>query len=163
MITFFSRTVTSRIRPGQRITVEVDGMAEYQVHVQRRADGLAATMTADKDYPARVAFTLLAQLLDKFAAEVPGWAAETRTEATVWPHLTETITTCQDPSNFDKIIKIQNDLDATTNVLHKTIDSLLERGEKLDNLVERSDDLSKQSKIFYKQARKTNSCPCVIC
>ena len=43
----------------------------------------------------------------------------------------------------------------------KTIDNLLERGEKLDSLVERSDDLSKQSKMFYKQARKTNSC-CVV-
>ena len=46
-------------------------------------------------------------------------------------------------------------------MLHKTIDNLLERGEKLDSLVERSDDLSKQSKMFYKQARKTNSC-CVV-
>ena len=51
--------------------------------------------------------------------------------------------------------------DETTDVLHKTIDNLLERGEKLDSLVERSDDLSKQSKMFYKQARKTNSC-CVV-
>ena len=39
--------------------------------------------------------------------------------------------------------------------------TVLERGEKLDNLVERSDELSKQSKLFYKQARKTNSC-CVV-
>jgi synaptobrevin homolog YKT6 len=46
-------------------------------------------------------------------------------------------------------------------VQHKTIDAVLERGVKLDDLVERSDDLSKQSKLFYKQARKTNSC-CVI-
>lgn len=43
----------------------------------------------------------------------------------------------------------------------KTIDSVLERGVKLDNLVERSNDLSAQSKMFYKQAKKTNSC-CVI-
>ena len=46
-------------------------------------------------------------------------------------------------------------------ILHKTIDSVLERGTKLDSLVERSDDLSRQSKMFYKQAKKTNSC-CVI-
>lgn len=45
---------------------------------------------------------------------------------------------------------------------HQTIDAVLERGVKLDDLVERSDDLSKASKMFYKQAKKTNSC-CVIC
>lgn len=41
---------------------------------------------------------------------------------------------------------------------HKTIESVLERGEKIDNLVERSEDLSRQSKVFYTQAKKTNSC-----
>jgi hypothetical protein len=37
---------------------------------------------------------------------------------------------------------------------HKTIESVLERGEKLDNLVERSNALSAQSKMFYKTAKK---------
>jgi hypothetical protein len=37
---------------------------------------------------------------------------------------------------------------------HKTIESVLERGEKLDNLVDRSNALSAQSKMFYKTAKK---------
>jgi hypothetical protein len=44
---------------------------------------------------------------------------------------------------------------------HKTIDSLLARGEKLDSLVEKSTDLSMASQVFYKQARRQNQC-CVI-
>jgi hypothetical protein len=43
-------------------------------------------------------------------------------------------------------------------VLHQTIDSVLKRGEKLDSLVDKSADLSMASQMFYKQARKTNSC-----
>lgn len=43
-------------------------------------------------------------------------------------------------------------------VLHQTIDSVLRRGEKLDSLVDKSADLSMASQMFYKQARKTNSC-----
>ena len=39
---------------------------------------------------------------------------------------------------------------------HKTIESVLERGEKLDNLVERSNALSAQSKMFYKTAKKVS-------
>jgi Synaptobrevin len=40
---------------------------------------------------------------------------------------------------------------------HKTIESVLQRGEKLDNLVERSNALSMQSKAFYKTAKKVRS------
>ena len=38
--------------------------------------------------------------------------------------------------------KIQRDLDETTQILHTTIDSVLERGVKLDNLVDKSNDVS---------------------
>ena len=41
-------------------------------------------------------------------------------------------------------------------IQHKTIESVLERGEKLDNLVERSNALSAQSKMFYKTAKKVS-------
>ena len=64
----------------------------------------------------------------------------------------------QDPAAADKLTKIQRDLDETKVVLHKTIESMLERGEKLDALVDKSTDLSMASQMFYKQARKTNSC-----
>jgi hypothetical protein len=35
----------------------------------------------------------------------------------------------------DSILKIQKELDETKIVLHKTIESVLERGEKIDDLV----------------------------
>lgn len=61
----------------------------------------------------------------------------------------------QDPENADTIMRVQAELDETKIILHKTIESVLERGEKLDNLVERSDALSSQSRMFFKQAKKT--------
>jgi len=48
-------------------------------------------------------------------------------------------------------MKIQRELDETKIVLHKTIESVLERGEKIDSLVQKSDGLSAQSKMFYTQ------------
>ncbi len=36
---------------------------------------------------------------------------------------------------------------------HKNIESMLDRGEKIDSLVEKSNDLNSQSKLFYKQVR----------
>lgn len=42
----------------------------------------------------------------------------------------------------------------TFHAQHKTIESVLQRGEKLDTLVDRSNQLSMQSKAFYKTAKK---------
>jgi synaptobrevin family protein YKT6 len=59
-------------------------------------------------------------------------------------------------------IQIQKELDETKIVLHKTIESVLERGEKIDSLVAKSDGLSAQSKMFYQSAKKQNSCCTVM-
>ena len=158
MLQFFAKTVCGRVSPGQRVSVDQEEMEGYRVHAHVRADGLAATATCDAEYPARASFSLLAQALAEFGRASPGWRAGLERD---WPPLAEHLRRARDPKAYDRIAKIQGDLDETTDVLHKTIDNLLERGEKLDSLVERSDDLSKQSKMFYKQARKTNSC-CVV-
>lgn len=46
--------------------------------------------------------------------------------------------------------KVQAELDETKIILHNTMESLLERGEKLDDLVSKSEVLGTQSKAFYK-------------
>jgi len=38
------------------------------------------------------------------------------------------------------------------------MDQLLQRGEKLDDLVAKSNDLSFSSKKFYQEAKKQNQC-----
>ena len=52
-------------------------------------------------------------------------------------------------------------LPQTKVILHKNMEDLLDRGEKLDDLVSKSEGLSSSAKMFYKQAKKTNSC-CVV-
>ena len=54
-------------------------------------------------------------------------------------------------------MKIQKELDETKIVLHKTIESVLERGEKIDSLVAKSDGLSSQSKLFYQQESQSQA------
>lgn len=48
-------------------------------------------------------------------------------------------------------MKVQRELDETKITLHKTIESVLERNVKLDDLVNKSEGLSSQSKMFYTQ------------
>ncbi|EWM29285.1 hypothetical protein NSK_000604 [Nannochloropsis salina CCMP1776] len=155
MCRFMSKTLIKRCQPGQRQTIQHE---EYNVHCHLRTDGLGGTVIADLEYPPRVAFVLLSTLLERFAVDITNWSSVTQQESVTYPPLQEAIREYQDPAKADKITKIRRDLDETTDILHKTIDAVLERGVKLDELVERSNDLSSQSKLFYKQARKTNSC-----
>src|ERR1700753_4053403 len=157
-MSLFSKTVAKRPRPGQRQDVEEQS---YTFHAYARSEGVAGIIISDHEYPALVAHQLLGKILDEFLSRYPrsSWA---NTNAEVpFPALKEYITKYQDPQAADSIMKIQKELDETKIVLHKTIESVLQRGEKIDDLVAKSDGLSAQSKMFYTQAKKQNSC-CVI-
>ncbi|KIK93107.1 hypothetical protein PAXRUDRAFT_829327 [Paxillus rubicundulus Ve08.2h10] len=158
-LTFFSKTVVDRTAQGQRQSVQENN---YTAHVYNRggAEQLAAIIITDQEYPARPAFSLLTKILDEFTTKVPQ-SSFSNPSAISFPDIQTFITKYQDPRQADTIMRVQQELDETKIVLHKTIESVLQRGEKLDNLVERSNALSAQSKMFYKTAKKQNSC-CVV-
>ena len=64
----------------------------------------------------------------------------------------------QNPEYYDKILKINKSLNETKVIMLQNIEKVLERGEKIDDLVKRSHDLSKTSKEFYKTSKKLNKC-----
>ncbi|XP_021899766.1 VAMP-like protein YKT61 [Carica papaya] len=157
-IVFVGRTVAKRTPPSQRQSVQHE---EYKVHSYNR-NGLCAVGFMDDHYPVRSAFSLLNQVLDEYQKNFgDSWKAARADSTQQWPYLNEALVKFQDPAEADKLLKIQRELDETKIILHKTIDSVLARGEKLDSLVEKSSDLSAASQMFYKQAKKTNQC-CTI-
>jgi len=159
MLNFFNKTMIKRTECGQRQSITHEC---HVVHCYVRSDGLAGSVVTDSEYPSRVAFVLLTQILEEFIVTVGvEWKTTSSSDCISFPVIEEYLTRYQNPGEADKVTKIQQDLDETTQILHKTIDSVLERGTKLDSLVEKSEDLSRQSKMFYYQAKKTNSC-CVI-
>ncbi|KAJ5691838.1 Synaptobrevin [Penicillium macrosclerotiorum] len=157
----FCKTVAERTSPGQRQDIEEKS---YTFHAYGRTEGVAGVIVTDGEYPALVAHQLLSKIVDEFLAKHPRTAFSDPTlaeNACPLPQLQEYIVKYQDPSQADSIMKIQQELDETKIVLHKTIESVLERGEKIDSLVAKSDGLSAQSKMFYTQAKKQNSC-CIV-
>ena len=123
----------------------------YTFHAYGRTEGVAGIIISDPDYPALVAHQLLSKVVDEFLTRYPRTAFVAGTPTLDFPPLRDYIVKYQDPQQADSIMKIQKELDETKIVLHKTIESVLERGEKIDSLVEKSDGLSAQSKMFYKQ------------
>ncbi|KAF3007458.1 palmitoyltransferase [Curvularia kusanoi] len=160
-LTFFAGEVAQRTRPGQRQDVEEK---EYTFHAYGRTEGVCGIVITDDEYPTMVAHRVLSKIVDEFVSKYPRTAYTSFKKGDTqlsFPELKQYITQYQDPAQADSIVKIQKELDETKIVLHKTIESVLERGEKIDNLVAKSDGLSAQSKMFYTQAKKQNSC-CVV-
>ncbi|KAL5021369.1 hypothetical protein ScPMuIL_000524 [Solemya velum] len=158
-LTFTSKIIVERTTLCSRASIKEQ---EYICHVYARGDSLCGVVIADHEYPQRVAHTLLNKVLDEFASVV---------SQSLWPvakekdvhflTLPDYLQKYQDPKQADAMTKIQTDLDETKIILYNTIESVLQRGEKLDDLVVKSEDLSTQSKTFYTTARKANRC-CTI-
>jgi len=159
-MTFTSQIIVERTNVLTQASIREQ---DYMCHVFVRSDKLAGVIVSDHEYPHRVAHNLLKKVLDEFADQVPSaqWSTTTPDASIQFKVLDVYLSKYQNPREVDAMSKIQADLDETKIILHNTIEAVLERGEKIDDLVSKSEELSLQSKTFYKTARKTNSC-CVI-
>jgi synaptobrevin family protein YKT6 len=156
-ISFTAKILTERTSIGARQSVKE---AEYYCHVFVRGDSLAGVCISDHEYPPRVAHTMIIRVLEDFAGQVSPqeWTVGTEVATKFNGQLETYLGRFQDPAKSDATSRLQADLDDTKIILHNTIEAVLQRGEKLDDLVDKSEALTLQSKAFYKTARKTNSC-----
>lgn len=159
LLVFSARTVCERTAIGTRQSVEPDQNVNGMVHVYVRPDGLASVIIADNEYPQRVAHTLLNKVMDDFTNVYPpsSWdkIEEHKGEMKT---LAETLKKYQNPQEADALMRLQKDLDDTKDILKNTLVNVLERGEKIDDLVSRSSDLNFEARAFYKTAKRTNRC-----
>ncbi|CAD6578541.1 MAG: palmitoyltransferase [Cyphobasidiales sp. Tagirdzhanova-0007] len=166
-LNFFSATVSNKTQAGQRQSIKEQAYT-FHVYCIPNSGDLAGVIVTDDEYPVRVAFGLLNKITDEFQESFPkeryekdvikarssGSSSGSSYKEMEWPALGTYLAKYQDPKQADTIMRVQQELDETKIVLHKTIESVLERGEKLDSLVDRSNALSAQSKMFYKTAKK---------
>jgi len=160
MFTFFSRTFAnnSSLAVGARTSVKQQG---FYCHLYVSPTGVTAVCFADEEYPTRVAFGYLSKLCEDLAQSAGGGLPNSTEDncmaAFQAPHQ-QLLRQFQDPAQADQLTKIMNELEQTKLVLHETIEAALERGQKIDALVQKSNDLSGSSKMFYKTAKSQNQC-----
>ena len=105
---------------------------------------------------------MIASVCSDFEAGYRGrWEGATKDDVITWKELEATLAKYQKPEEADKILRLKKEIDETKVIMYQAVDDLLARGEKIDQLVAKSDDLGAASKTFYVQAKKTNSC-CII-
>lgn len=154
---FTGKLLVERSGLGARSTVKEN---EYYCHCYVRNDRLAAVCVTDAEYQARVAMSFLTRVLDDFSTKVTTsqWALIRKETDCLYAGLPELLAKWQNPRDADPMTRVQEEVEETKIVMHNTIQSVLDRGEKLDDLVKKSENLSDQSKMFYTQARKMNRC-----
>ena len=161
---FGTRTVAQRTSAGVRQSVNIKQPSDadnYVCHVYHQASNhLVVCMVCDPEYPERTAHALLIRTLAEFekSSATEPWQTirQDRDHQPLW--LAQNLQGWQDPTNVDKLAKIQKNLDEITDIMHKNIQEVMNRGESLDSLLLQSEDLSNSSRLFYKRAKDHNRC-----
>ena len=105
----------------------------------QRNDPQVIIIVTDKEYPSRVSFEIILNIQKNPTGETIQHMIETRQDG------------------FDNISRIKSTISETMVIAHENIDKLLQRGHNIDELVYIIIKFG-PSKIFYKTAKKHNSC-----
>ena len=137
-----------------RVEHELQGKKAFCFVVSRK-NGLAATCMTNSEYPERVAINFLDMLLDEFTQIFGNEISQaSHDECMDFPELQERMADFQDPSSADAVERIKKDMYESERVLQKNVEAILERGQKLEDLIQQSEQLSMQTKLMYKSVNK---------
>ena len=158
-INFHSRLVIERVQKDTHAQVQLEKGICYAFSSD---DKIGVTMICDEEYPKRVAIDILLKVHDNFKLfqaqnNLDLNKIEDDTDVK-FSYIETEIVEWQDPSKKDNIMKLQNELNDVQDIMRQNLNELLKREENLENLMEKSKDLSAASVNFYKQAKKTNRC-----
>ena len=113
---------------------------DFLAHFCFQGGGVVTIAITDKSYPADVVRRLIADITKGYSHN----------------GLRDLLKKYQDP-NEDKVHKISCQLEDTKKVVYENIDKLFARGEKLEELVAKTEQLSQETKTFFRRARSTRN------
>eukprot|EP01066_Platyproteum_vivax_P004971 Platyproteum_vivax@DN16355_c0_g1_i1.p1 len=158
LIKSHSRIICGRTDKGGRQSIAFEQNIG-QCYVFVNPNGLAVTVVTSSEYPMRVAFSLISEVMRVFQEKHCGsWESQTVDLQMDFPEGDDFLKRFQNPAEADKLTKVQQDLEEVQGLVVKSLDEILRRGENLDSLLEKSADLSTTSYDFYRQAKKNNQC-----
>ena len=147
-INLFTRLCSEKTKNDQIIQkITHEQYSVYTLKVVSRDQEFCFCITSDIDYPNYAAHSVLQKLKNEFNTD--NW-----NENKLKEFLLE--------SQKHVITTIKTELEETKVILHKNIDLLLERGEKIEDLLHKSNELSNKSISFYKMSKKTNRGCCFL-
>eukprot|EP00828_Plagiopyla_frontata_P006497 TRINITY_DN12845_c0_g1_i1.p3 TRINITY_DN12845_c0_g1~~TRINITY_DN12845_c0_g1_i1.p3 ORF type:complete len:194 (+),score=44.97 TRINITY_DN12845_c0_g1_i1:71-583(+) len=163
-LNFCARTCAQRAEKGKFLQVINDEVkATCYLNIDTLSNIGVVVMT-DNEYPAKSAFLIINEIKENFfKAYNPMQLSQITIDTNLeFKHLDIMISKYQNPAEVDKLLKLETTLKETKEIVVKTMEDLIQRGEDLDKLMEKSKDISTSSYTFYKNARKANSRCCSL-
>ncbi|SPR01382.1 V-SNARE coiled-coil homology domain-containing protein [Plasmodiophora brassicae] len=148
MSVFLARNTAKKAIVGERSSLDHEG---HTAHYFLKGNGLIAFVMTDQEYPDRKAHSLVTLTLQKFEETFKDWKSEKADKMYDFPWLKDALRQYQNPD--DKVGQTLREIDDVKRIMHKNIEQTLGRGDDLDMLVHKSEDLSARSKQFYKQTK----------
>jgi len=118
--------------------------------------GITFLCMADSEAQRRVPFMFLEDIIQRFEATF-GSAGQTAIAYSLNPAFAPVLKrqlAYFNQAESDSIVRIKNQIDEVKDIMMLNIDNVLERGEKLELLVEKSDNLQQESFRFRKEATR---------
>lgn len=120
------------------------------------SSGLTYLCMADQQLPRSVAFEFLDDIRNRFISTY-GERAKTAIAFAFNADFQRVLQTQMDhynaPRADDKVTRVREEINAVKDVMIRNIDKVLERGEKIELLVDKTEELDQQAFKFKKQAK----------
>ena len=153
---FLAKTLAVYCQPASMTSAEHEGML---INVLHRADHLVCAVFTDVDDPKRVSYALCARATEHFAGKYgTRWTNAAKDSQIEFKELKGIVKEFQNPSAHDNIARAIEATNATTEVITQTLSRIIIRGETLQDIVEKTEELSAKAKIFYKESKKKKCC-----
>jgi len=165
----FGKIIAAKITLGTtKIYEHVDkNNKKYKINITTKHNGLICVLVTDDDYPRRISLTIIQDILDKFESkynikeldeinkrrEVKDYCISKFNK-----ECHNILKDNKDPSQNDDIYRTQKELKEVKNVIEENVNKLLNRGENLEDIMERAIELNNNAHNFYVSARKLRCC-----
>lgn len=158
IVLFHSRLICARIEAQKRVSVNCDH--GVTCHAFKHMSGLAASVIASQDYPEEAAFSLLNRVLNSFISKYPiHIITQKKTDVELdFVEGAALLNKFQNPMEADTTLQIKGLIDEVQDDLRVALDNILKRGETIDSLVSKTNDLSAACEKFYRKAKSQNQC-----
>jgi vesicle-associated membrane protein 7 len=122
------------------------------------SNGFTFLVVADEAYGRQIPFAFLERLRDAFVEKFGDkgrTAAEDSLNNTFSPTIQKQLQYCMEhPEEISKMAQVQRKVDEVKGIMMQNVEQVLVRGERLDVLVDRTDDLRDQAQQFQRQGTR---------
>ena len=122
---------------------------KYIISMYRATPNCAALIAVDEEYPSRASFSILREITNEYQGLGNKFNGKSRV-------IQKAIVEYQNPTNADKILKIQDNIAEAQRIMVMNLEEAIGRGESLDQLAEKTDKLSNSSKVFVRKLKDLN-------